>query len=145
MAEFLIRSFKETVESGMAAGEIDGINDENLEKLQEYLQETIRIVSRRTEASLEPSSGGTQEDYTQDSGVFESSSLPSQVNKSLPFTPRSLMTISPPIPPPHEVAPAQQGVEPSAQNQPTINAATAVHIQNGSKPYRDTQLGMCTV
>jgi hypothetical protein len=140
MAALLIRTFKETVESGIAAEDIDGINDEKLEKLQEYLQETIRIVSKRTAAS---------EDHTQDSSVFRSSSLSSQVNESLFFTPRSPMTISPPIPPTVEVAPARQGVESSTQNQATINAATARHInlatKSGSKPSQDIHLGTCTV
>ena len=149
MAELLIRTFEKTVKSRIAAKDIDGISNENLEKLQEYLQESIRIVSRRTEASLEPSTAGTHEDHTQDSIVFGSSSLSSRTNELLSFTPRSPMTISPPVPPSFEVSPARQCVESSAQNQAIINAAAAVHInlatENGSIPGQNIPLGTCTV
>jgi hypothetical protein len=42
----LIRTFKDVVEAGVQNGEIDGITDESLEKLQKYLRTAI---SRATE------------------------------------------------------------------------------------------------
>ncbi|KAE9372801.1 hypothetical protein N431DRAFT_536775 [Stipitochalara longipes BDJ] len=50
-AEHLIKTFKETVISGAERGDIDGITDENLEILQEYLRAAIHAASRTTQES----------------------------------------------------------------------------------------------
>jgi hypothetical protein len=45
-AELLVKYFKEMVESGVRLGNIEDIEDENLEKLLEYLRLTMNIASR---------------------------------------------------------------------------------------------------
>lgn len=42
----LVKTFKETVESNIGTGEIKGIDDETLEKLQECLRTAIKTSSR---------------------------------------------------------------------------------------------------
>jgi hypothetical protein len=49
----LIRTFKELVEAGVQRGEIDGITDENLEKLQKCLRTAIHRASKDSEQTYD--------------------------------------------------------------------------------------------
>ncbi|KAH7327062.1 hypothetical protein BKA65DRAFT_480782 [Rhexocercosporidium sp. MPI-PUGE-AT-0058] len=48
----LVKTFKETVETCIEAGEIEGINEDTLEKLQECLRTAIKTSSRNSQETL---------------------------------------------------------------------------------------------